>query len=66
MVVDHVSCEHVVVVVGRVGEVSVQVFTPGEGSDLRGVARAALGVSQKVEGQIRQDFWQVGGRNPSP
>lgn len=53
VVIDYISCEHVVVVVGRVGKVSLKVLTPGKGSNLRGVAGAALGVSQEVKGQIR-------------
>lgn len=66
MVIDYVRCEHVVVVVGRVGKVSLQVLTPGEGSNLRGVAGAAFGVPQKVKGQIRQDFRQISSCYPSP
>ena len=65
MVIDHVSCEDVVVVVGRVGEVSFQVLTPGEGGHLRGVAGATLGIPPKVEGQIRQYVRQVSSRHPS-
>lgn len=65
VVIDHVCCKHVVVVERRVGEVSFQALTPGEGSHLRSVAGATLGVPQKVKGQIRQDVWQVSSCHPS-
>lgn len=65
VMIDHISCEHVVVVVGWVGKVSFQVLTPDEGSHLRGVAGPALGVPQKVKGQIRQDVCQVSSCHPS-
>ena len=66
VVIDDVCREHVVVVAGEMGKVPLQVLTPGEGRHLGGVAAAALGVSQKVKGQIRQDVRQVGGCHPSP
>lgn len=64
MVIDHVGREDVVVVVRWEGKVSLQVLTPGQSRYLRGVAGSALGVPQKVKGQIRQDVWQVGGCDP--
>lgn len=65
VVIDHISCKHIVVVVGWVGEVSLQGLTPRKSSHLRGVAAPALGVPQKVKGQIRQDVWQVSSCHPS-
>lgn len=66
VVIDHIGCEHIVVVVGRMGEIPLQVLTPAEGSHLRGVAGPPLGVSQEVKGQIGQDVWEVSGCHPSP
>lgn len=65
VVINHIGCEHVVVVVGWVGEVSFECLTPGEGGHLRGVAGAAPCVPQEVEGQIRQDVREVSSRHPS-
>ena len=64
VVIDHICCEHIVILVGRVGEVSFQVLTPGEGSHLGGVVSTALGILQKVKSQIRQDVWQVSSCHP--
>lgn len=64
VVINHVGRQHVVVVVRREGEVSLQVLTPGERCHLWGVARPALSVPHQVKGQIRQDIWQVGGCDP--
>lgn len=65
VVIDDISCQHVVVVVGWGGKVSPQVLTPGKGSHLRGVEGPALGVPQKVKGQIGQDVRQVSSCHPS-
>lgn len=57
VVIDYISSKDVVVVVGWGGEISLQVLTPSQGCHLRRVAGAALGVPQKVEGQIRCNVW---------
>lgn len=64
VVINHVSRQDVVVMVRREGEVSLQVLAPGESCHLWGVARPALGIPQEVEGEIRQNVWQVGGCDP--
>lgn len=66
VVVDHVSCQHVVVVEGLMGEIALQILTPGEGSHRGGVATAPFGVSHEIKCEIRQYVWQISGRHPSP
>lgn len=64
MMIDHVSTQHIVVMVDGAWEVTFHILTPGQSRHLRRVPAAAPCVAWKVKVQIWQDIGQICGRDP--
>lgn len=64
MMVDHISCQNIVVVIHRCRVGRLQVVAPGQSCHLGCVSAAAPGVSRQVESQVAKDHWKVCGCHP--
>ena len=64
VMVDHISCQHVVVVIHRCRIGVPQVIAPGQSSHLGCVPATAPGVSGQVHSQVAQDDRKICGCHP--